>query len=349
MNWLITGGAGFIGCNMAAGLSERGHEVTVLDNLSRTGTRENLEWLRSQWQVDFVEADVRDYEGLRRVLSDRPGIDVVAHEAAQVAVTTSVADPRHDFEVNALGTFNVLEACRERETPPLVLFASTNKVYGGLHHREVRRDSSRYVFESLGTGVREDESLDFHSPYGCSKGAADQYVRDYHRIYDVPTVVFRQSCIYGERQFGVEDQGWVAWFLIAALLERDITIYGDGYQARDLLHVADLVDAYELAAARAADVAGEVFNIGGGPENVLSLRELLELVPSLLGKTPRVRAAEWRPGDQPLFVSDNRDLERKVGWKASVGVQEGIERLARWILKNEGAIRRVLERKESGA
>jgi CDP-paratose 2-epimerase len=260
--------------------------------------------------------------------------DLVIHNAGQVAVTTSVADPRTDFEINAAGTFEVLEALRaSRRRPPLV-FSSTNKVYGALEGLRSRRSGRRYALVGAPHGIGERFPLDFHSPYGCSKGAADQYVRDYARIYDLPTVVFRKSCIYGPRQFGVEDQGWVAWFTIAAVTGRPITIYGDGRQVRDILYIDDLVRAYRAAARRIDDVAGEVFNIGGGPRNTLSLLELLDMLGRFLGRPVPVCYEGWRPGDQTVFVSDIRKARRRLGWNPAITPARGVARLYRWIRAN---------------
>lgn len=342
MNWLITGGAGFIGSNMAATLIQGGHEVVILDDLSRRGAERNLEWLRDVYDPPFEKVDIRDVHALQRVFRDHDAFDVVSHQAAQVAVTTSVVDPRTDFEINALGTFNLLEVVRQLQSPPAVLFASTNKVYGGLEDVEVEAERNRYRFVDLPAGVPETRALDFHSPYGCSKGAADQYVLDYARVFGVPGVVFRQSCIYGRRQFGVEDQGWVAWFLIAATFGRDITVYGNGKQARDLLFVDDLVRLYIAAAGAIESVAGEVFNVGGGPDNQLSLLELLARIPDVVGKEPSYSFADWRPGDQPLYVSDNRKAVESLGWVPEIGVDEGVTMLGEWIVCHKQEIRAAL-------
>src|SRR3990172_406111 len=275
MRWLVTGGAGFIGANAAARLAREGNEVVVYDNFSRLGSKQNARWLSAQRGLRILPGDVRDWRALTHLFQVFGPFDVVLHLAAQVVVTTSVADPRTDFETNALGTFNVCEAVRQFAPGAVLLNASTNKVYGGMDDAAVVERGGRYVYADLPYGVSEDQPVDFHSPYGCSKGAGDQYVRDYARIYGLRTVNFRQSCIYGYRQFGVEDQGWVAWFTIAALLGRPITVYGDGKQVRDVLFIDDLVDCY-LAAVRQIDaVAGQTFNIGGGTEHSLSLLELL--------------------------------------------------------------------------
>lgn len=335
MRIFITGGAGFIGTNVAAHHLALGHDVTVFDNLSRVRTEHNLAWLRAQpGHLTFVRGDIRDFATLREAMGGaRP--DLVLHLAAQVAVTTSVTAPREDFEINALGTFNVLEAARALPAPPAVFFASTNKVYGGLHDVRVEEAPTRHVFADLHRGVTEEQALDFHSPYGCSKGAGDQYVRDYARIYGLRTVVFRQSCIYGERQFGVEDQGWVAHFVIATAFGHAIKIYGDGKQVRDLLHVSDLVALYDAAWQRLDHVAGEVFNVGGGQDNSLSVwSEFGPLLERLAGRRPQVERLDWRPGDQPVFISDNSKALEQLSWRPKVAVEDGIERLWQWVTTN---------------
>ena len=330
---VITGGAGFVGTNLAHRLLSEGRSVLILDNLSRRGTEENLAWLRGvhgpRAQAKLV--DVRDADAVRRAV--KPA-SVVFHLAAQVAVTTSLDDPREDFEVNALGTFNVLEAVRAQREPAPVVFTSTNKVYGGMPDVEVRARGSRcepVERRWRARGFDEARPLDFHSPYGCSKGAADQYVVDYARIYGLPTVVFRMSCIYGPHQHGTEDQGWVAHFLLAAMRDEPLTIYGDGRQVRDVLFVDDLVNALLLADENPRGLAGRAFNVGGGAANTLSLLELVERIPRLTGVTPEVRFDDPRPGDQPWYVSDTRAFESATGWRATVGVEEGLERLQAWL------------------
>ncbi|HOV48620.1 MAG TPA: GDP-mannose 4,6-dehydratase [Anaerolineae bacterium] len=335
MRYLITGGAGFIGTNYVTRLLARGETVALFDNLSRRGAERNLAWLRDTWGPNaftFIRGDVRDAELL--VASARDA-DVIVHLASQVAVTTSVQDPRTDFECNALGTFNVLEAARLSGRAPLVLYASTNKVYGGMAELHVEELETRYAYRDYPHGIPETYPLDFHSPYGCSKGAGDQYVRDYARIYGLPTVVFRQSCIYGPHQFGMEDQGWVAWFIIAALLGRPITIYGNGKQVRDVLFVEDLLDAYDAAIARSDRAAGQVYNVGGGPAQQLAVwSEFSPLLEALLGRRIPVTWGEWRPGDQRIYVSDVRKAAQDLGWQPQVGVEEGITRLFAWVSAN---------------
>ncbi|HYB74252.1 MAG TPA: NAD-dependent epimerase/dehydratase family protein [Candidatus Sulfotelmatobacter sp.] len=332
MRWLITGGAGFIGCNAARRLAAEGHDVVVLDNLSRKGATENLAWLRRHGPVTSVFADVKDFRHLKRILGLR--FDVVLHLAAQVAVTTSVLDPRADFEANALGTFNVCEAVRLCCPEAILLNASTNKVYGGMEDVRVVEAEGRYRYADYPQGISEARCLDFHSPYGCSKGAGDQYVRDYARIYGLRTVTFRQSCIYGTRQFGVEDQGWVAWFTIAAALGLPLTIYGDGKQVRDVLYVDDLIDCYLRAVERIDRVSGRAYNIGGGPSHTLSLLELLRHLERLSGRPIPRQFADWRPGDQPVFVCDLTRAEAELGWSPKTSVEEGVARLWAWVIAN---------------
>jgi CDP-paratose 2-epimerase len=334
-NYFITGGAGFIGSNYVARLLERGEKVTVYDNLSRAGAPRNLKWLQETYgekSFGLVIGDVRDAGQL--AVSAREA-DIIVHLAGQVAVTTSVVKPREDFEINALGTFNVLEAARLNERKPVFLYASTNKVYGGMEDVKVVERNGRWEYESLSFGASEAQPLDFHSPYGCSKGAGDQYVRDYARMYDLPAVVLRQSCIYGPRQFGVEDQGWVAWFVIAAVMGRPITIYGDGKQIRDLLHVYDLCDAYDAVIANIERVKGEVFNLGGGAENTMSIwTEFGPRLERLLGRPVPVSWGDWRPGDQRVFVADIRKAEQMLGWKPKYDVERGVRQLFDWVNAN---------------
>jgi CDP-paratose 2-epimerase len=333
---LITGGAGFVGSNLVNALLTDGHPVTVFDSLVRPGTERNLEWLRTQHprSLTFIPGDVRDPEAVSAACAEA---DVVYHLAGQVAVTTSVDDPRSDFEVNALGTFNVLEGARASGRRPVVVFTSTNKVYGGMEDVEIRREPSRYVYRDLSRGVPESRPLDFHSPYGCSKGAADQYVRDYSRIYDLPTVVFRMSCIYGPHQFGNEDQGWLAHFMIAASSGEPISIYGDGLQVRDALYVGDLVRAFRLAVERIDTTAGNVYNIGGGPANTISVwSEFGPAVTELLGAQPDVTFEPWRPGDQLCYISDVKKAAAEFDWCPEVDLSTGLRRLWEWVTGEDG-------------
>ena len=329
MKLLITGGCGFIGTNFAEYFSKQGWSVTVLDNLSRKGSTENRAWLNETYpNIRFVQADIRtDIPILEEEVVKH---DVVFHLAAQVAVTTSVQNPREDFEINVVGTLNLLEAIREKQVNPVLVYASTNKVYGGMEDVVIVQEGERYIYRDLPEGIPENRLLDFHSPYGCSKGTADQYIRDYARIYGLKTVVFRQSCIYGPRQYGVEDQGWIAWFTIAALMNRPITIYGDGKQVRDVLHVDDLARAYETAVEKIDEIKGQVYNIGGGPDNALAIKEVFPMLEKFLGRNVAYTHGDWRPGDQPVYVSDIRKAERELEWSPKIGPEEGVRTLFAW-------------------
>lgn len=336
---LITGGSGFIGTNLADRLAASGRRVRLLDNLSRAGVEENLRWLRETHgeRVSIEIADVRDAAAVRRAVA---GAGAVFHFAAQVAVTTSLTDPVHDFEVNARGTLNVLEAVRSQAEPPPLIFTSTNKVYGGMEDVALRLRGVRYepCDEALrARGFGEDRRLDFHSPYGASKGAADQYMLDYARSYNLRTAVFRMSCIYGPHQFGTEDQGWVAHFLIRALEDRPLTLYGDGMQVRDVLYVEDLVRAFLLAERHIDAVAGQAFNMGGGAANTVSLLELIDLIAELHGQRPAVFFEDWRTGDQRYYVSDTAKFEAATGWKPRVNVRQGVSNLYNWLAEYRGA------------
>ncbi len=330
MRVLVTGGAGFIGSNAVARFRSEGHATFALDNFSRVGARANAAWLKEAHGVEVESLNVADAAAVEAAVQ-RLEPEVVLHCAGQVAVTSSVANPRRDFEDNALGTLNVLEAVRLHAPRAILLYTSTNKVYGGLEDLRVERRGERWEWPDLPQGCPEDRPIDFHSPYGCSKGAADQYVRDYARIYGLRTVVFRQSCIYGYRQFGVEDQGWVAWFTIRSLKDGPVTIFGDGYQVRDVLFIDDLIDAYVAALARVEAAAGNIYNLGGGPSNALSLRELVKKLERLNGRPMQVGFADWRPGDQRVFIADIRKARRELGWEPRVGVDEGLERLHLWV------------------
>jgi CDP-paratose 2-epimerase len=293
-----------------------------------------LAWLIAEHgtSLSFIHGDVRDYETLSRSVI---GMDRAYHLASQVAVTTSVRDPRTDFEVNALGTLNLLEALRTNAPHAAIFYASTNKVYGCMEGIVVDEGTTRYRLADLPWGIPESMPLDFHSPYGCSKGSGDQYVRDYARIYGLKTVVFRQSCIYGSRQFGIEDQGWLVHFCISAALGRPITIFGNGKQVRDILWVDDLIRAYELAADRIDIATGKVYNIGGGPENIISIwADFGPLLEELVGHPVPARFKDRRPGDQPVYISDIRRAKRELDWSPIVGVHQGIRKLWDWVNDN---------------
>jgi CDP-paratose 2-epimerase len=346
--FLITGGAGFIGSNSARRLAELGHDVVIFDNLSRAAATFNRAWLaRAAPSVRFTLGDVRRSSDLEAAVAEP--FDAILHLAGQVAVTTSILDPGADWDANAVGTFRLLEALRGRygkdpSRAPLLLYASTNKVYGHLSSGEELRDG-RWDLAELRGGVSETEPLSFESPYGCSKGAADQYVIDYHRSFGLPTVAFRQSCIYGERQFGEEDQGWVAWFALAAVFSLPITIFGDGNQVRDLLWVDDLVAAYLAALERKDAVSGRAYNIGGGPAFRLSLRELMRQLETRLGRRIPVAPAPARLGDQKVFYCDIGRARRELGWEPRISPVEGVDRLLAWIGANRDEIAGFLARK----
>ena len=333
--YLITGGAGFIGSNYVHKLLSRGENVTIFDNFSRGGAPRNLDWLEKTFGKDslrVIRGDVRDASATAEAAKTS---DVIVHLAGQVAVTTSVTNPRDDFENNALGTFNLLEGARLSGRNPIVIYASTNKVYGGMDDVKVIERATRWEYETLPFGASEEQPLDFHSPYGCSKGTGDQYVRDYARIYGLRSVVFRQSCIYGPRQFGIEDQGWLAWMVIAAVTGRKITIYGDGKQVRDVLHVNDLLSAYDAAVEKIDVAQGQVYNMGGGTRNILAVwAEFGPMLEKLLGKQIDVARDDWRPGDQRVFYADFRKAQRELGWEPKISLEQGIKMIFEWVKEN---------------
>jgi CDP-paratose 2-epimerase len=338
---LITGGAGFIGSNLAEHLlATTPFRIRIFDNLSREGVSHNIAWLKSlpgaAGRLEFMEEDVRDLNAVRRAVSD---VSEIYHLAAQVAVTTAVEDPATDFEINVRGTFNVLESARLAGRRPFMLFTSTNKVYGALSSVPVEEDGKHYR-SSLPDfrGVDELAPLDFHSPYGCSKGAADQYVRDYGRIYQMPTVVFRMSCIAGPRQFGNEDQGWVAHFLYSVLSGRTITVYGDGYQVRDVLHVTDLIMAMRAVRNATPRRNGEIYNLGGGKERTISVIEMLNEIEKRTGRQLRLRYCDVRPGDQPLYITDTSKLEQETGWRARYSLSDTLDSIYRFWRANRDKI-----------
>jgi len=335
-HYLITGGGGFIGSNYAFRLIQRGEKVSIFDNLSRAGAPRNIAWLKEEFgenRFNLIVGDVRSADQMTTAANDA---DVMIHLAGQVAVTTSVTNPREDFESNALGTFNALEAARLSGRDPIFLYASTNKVYGGMEDVKLMEDPTRWLYADLEHGCSESQPLDFHSPYGVSKGSGDQYVRDYARIYGLRSVVFRQSCIYGPRQFGIEDQGWLAWMMIAAVTGRKITIYGDGKQVRDVLHVNDLLDAYDAAIEKIDSAKGQVYNIGGGKRNVMAIwAEFGPILERLLGKSIEVLREDWRPGDQKVFYADLRKLKNDLGWEPRIDLEEGLDLMYDWVKANK--------------
>lgn len=335
-HYLITGGAGFIGSNYAFRLIQRGERVTIFDNLSRAGAPRNRAWLEESFGKDAFSLIVGDLRNADRLAESAKDADVIVHLAGQVAVTTSVMNPREDFESNALGTFNALEAARLSRHDPIFLYSSTNKVYGGMDDVRLVEESTRWLYADLEYGCSESQPLDFHSPYGVSKGSGDQYTRDYSRIYGLRSVVFRQSCIYGPRQFGIEDQGWLAWMMIAAVTGRKITIYGDGKQVRDVLHVNDLLDAYDAAIKKIDVSKGQVYNVGGGKRNVMAIwAEFGPILERLLGKKIEVAREDWRPGDQRVFYADIRKAQRELGWSPKIDLEEGLDLMFEWVQANK--------------
>jgi CDP-paratose 2-epimerase len=339
MKILITGGLGFLGSNLAHYALTKGDDVLVIDNLFKPKNKENLPWLSSFKNFRFEKKDVTKWEEISSEIKKfQP--DVIFHAAGQVAMTTSIANPRIDFEINALGTFNVLEAVRLFSPKSAILFSSSNKVYGDLENIEYTESETRYTAKDFPNGFDETLPLEFHSPYGCSKGAGDQYLLDYHRIYGLKTVVFRHSSMYGDRQFSTYDQGWIGWFTEQALKikegkVKEIEIHGTGKQVRDVLFADDVVALYFSAAKNIDKCAGQVFNIGGGMENSLSLLELFRLLEKELSIKIKVVKKEWRESDQKVFVADNSKIRKFTGWNPLVGKEEGIRRMIEWVRKNE--------------
>ncbi len=338
---VIFGGAGFIGSNLAHHLlTTTAARLHIFDNLTRAGVRRNLEWLQEVAGAGRLQVTVGDVRDSRLVETAVAAADEIYHFAAQVAVTTSVADPRLDFEVNLAGTFNILDAARRSGRRPFILFTSTNKVYGDLGLGAPICRARRYCYPGH-RGVSESQRLDFHSPYGCSKGAADQYVHDFSRIYGLPTVVFRMSCIAGPRQFGTEDQGWVAHFLYSALQRRPVVIYGDGFQVRDVLCVKDLVRAIDAVRRNLKVTAGQIYNVGGGMGNTVSLLELMDIIRKLTGKRLDYIAEEPRPGDQPVYVTDYSKLQRHTGWKPEISLKRTLKLLLEFWEEHQKALAAV--------
>ncbi|MEM3406947.1 MAG: GDP-mannose 4,6-dehydratase [Nitrososphaerota archaeon] len=343
MRVLITGGVGFIGSHAASYYAEKGNEIIIIDNFSRAkifglsnkASLYNLNYLRNKFSnINFIEGDIRDFDLTKKNIKD---VDIVIHTAAQVAVTTSIKDPKIDFEINALGTFNILEAARLSNSNPSIIFCSTNKVYGSnVNKIPIKEYKTRYFFadEKFSNGIPESFPIDLceHTPYGCSKLVGDLYAQDYAHVYGLKIGVFRMSCIYGERQFGIEDQGWIAWFTIATLTNKPITIYGDGKQVRDVLYISDLIEAYD--AFINSNLKHEVFNIGGGPENTLSLMELINLLKELTGKEIRIFFDDWRIGDQKVYISNISKAFEKLGWKPKINPRKGIKKIVKWVQEN---------------
>ena len=347
MKILITGGAGFVGSHTAEYYARNGEDVTVYDNLSRakllnyseSNAMYNWNYLKDNYDLTLIKGDIRDQKKLEEAAA---GMDAIIHTAAQTAVTTSVVDPRTDFEINALGSFNVLEAARK--TGAAVVFCSTNKVYGdNVNKIEVKEENRYYEFadREFNNGIPETFSTDLceHTPYGASKFAADVYVQDYARRNEIDAAVFRMSCIYGTRQFGVEDQGWVSWFTIATILGKPITIYGDGKQVRDMLYVTDLVAAFDSFVKKRDKIHHGVYNMGGGVKNKMSLIELLDYLEEISGKRSKLSYEDWRPSDQKVYISDITKVKKELGWEPKVGVRNGVEKLFTWVNENEDLLR----------
>ena len=345
MKILVAGGAGFVGSHVAEYYAKKGDEIVVFDNLSRaellgyetSNALYNWNYLKGYKNIELIKGDIRDAEMIKDAAKD---VDVIIHTAAQTAVTTSLEDPRTDFEINALGTFNVLEAARLSENDPAIVYCSTNKVYGdNVNKIPVREREKRYEFadEKYKKGIPEDFTTDLceHTPYGASKFAGDVYVQDYAHVYGLKSGVFRMSCIYGTRQFGVEDQGWVAWFMIATLLGKPITIYGDGKQVRDILYISDLIRAYDAFIQKSDKLKYAVYNMGGGFNNTISLLELVDILERLTKKRSNIKYDKWRPSDQKVYISDISKAEKELNWKPAIVVTEGVGRLAKWVEENK--------------
>jgi len=336
---LITGGAGFIGCNLVRHHALQGHQVTVFDDLSRLGTELNLKWMDGFHlaNISIVRGSICDAEAVSDLFKNN-AFDLVIHCASQVAVTLSVQNPVYDHEVNAKGTLNMLEGLRNGRNPQaFFIFTSTNKVYGALDDLSIIESDTRYMLADAPNGISEQRNLDFHSPYGCSKGSADQYTRDYARIYDLNTVVFRQSCIYGPQQVGIEDQGWLAWFVRKALAGKSVKVYGTGKQVRDLLYIDDLVHAYDLAASRADLTRGRIYNLGGGPASARSVVEVLTIIKKTFPDLTWT-FEDWRPGDQKVYISDISKAARDFGWTPQISCEEGISKLIEWATQQKDTL-----------
>lgn len=335
MRYLITGGCGFVGSNLAAEVLRRGEELFIIDNLFRYGSADNLNWLRTLGEFKYYPYDTRNINDVETVIKEvKP--DYIFHLAGQVAMTTSIANPRLDFETNAIGTFNVLDSVRKYSPDTVILYSSTNKVYGDFEYLNFRETDTRYICEEFPNGFPETISLDFHSPYGCSKGCADQYLLDFHRIYGIKTIVFRHSSMYGSNQHATYDQGWIGWFCQKALeikqgiLKEEFTISGNGKQVRDLLYSEDIINLY----FKAKDVKaayGQVFNIGGGIENSLSLLELFSILEEKLDIKMKYREIAWRESDQKVFVADINKAKQIIGWYQQVSSIEGLDRMLQWL------------------
>lgn len=339
---LITGGAGFIGSNAAEYFFKKKWKVYILDNLSRKGSAFNLKRLKKNIKVIFVKCDICNFKDLSKIIK-KINPQAIIHAAGQVAVTTSFLNPRKDFEINALGTFNLLETIRINKLKTSIIYTSTNKVYGNLDSKKVKIFKKRYIYKDNIKGIDEKTKTDFHSPYGCSKGAADQYIRDYSRMYNINSYVIRQSCIYGTNQFGIEDQGWLAWFIIATILGKKITIFGDGKQVRDVLYIDDLNRLFEKLINNKKQNVERVYNAGGGYNMSLSILELLDMLEKIIGKKIKVNFSKWRMGDQKIYISNNTKLKKDFGWKPLIKPQVGVNKLVLWVYKNKTMLEKLLK------
>ena len=338
----ITGGAGFIGTNASKYFAKKKWQVYVFDNLSRKGCTYNIKWLKKNTNIIFIKGDIRNFNNLSKTLASiKP--EAILHCAGQVAVTTSFINPREDFEINALGNLNVLESIRTNNLKSTLIYTSTNKVYGNLDSTKVELNKKRYIYKNNIKGIDENHKTDFHSPYGCSKGAADQYVRDYSRMYGINSYVLRQSCIYGTNQYGIEDQGWIAWFVIASLLGKKITVFGDGKQVRDLLYIDDLNRLFEILANNKKKDIDRVYNVGGGLDFSLSILELLEILEKTLQIKIKVNFSKWRMGDQKLYISNNAKLKKTFGWEPTIHPKIGVKNLINWVKDNKELILKALK------
>jgi len=338
----ITGGAGFIGNNAARYFNKKNWKVYVFDNLSRNGSSSNIRLLLKETNIKFIKGDIKKFKKLSKEIAKiKP--NVILHCAGQVAVTTSIIDPRDDFENNAMGTFNVLESIRLNKLKSTLIYTSTNKVYGNLESDKIKIFKKRYVFKNNRKGIDENNEIDFHSPYGCSKGTADQYVRDYSRIYGINSYVLRQSCIYGTNQFGIEDQGWLAWFVIASILEKKITVFGDGRQVRDLLYIEDLNRLFEIIANNKKHKKNNIYNVGGGNNFSLSILELIDYLEKTRNKKIKFKFEKWRLADQKIYISNNEKLKKDFGWKPQISPNEGIKKLISWVNDNKKIILKALK------
>ncbi len=336
MKFLVTGGCGFLGSNLSAKIIEKKEELFIIDNLFRKGSDKNLQWLKSNGDFKFFNIDIRNFNDIEKVIKDvKP--DVIIHLAGQVAMTTSIENPRLDFETNTIGTVNVLESVRKHCPSAIVTYSSSNKVYGDFEYVEFEEKETRYIAKDYPNGFNEEIKLDFHSPYGCSKGAADQYLLDYARIYDLKTIVFRHSSMYGGHQYATEDQGWIGWFCQKAIethmgtLKEAFTISGNGKQVRDVLYVDDVIDCYFKAIENIENTKGQAFNIGGGIENSLSLLELFDVLENILNIKMKFKKIDWRESDQKVFVADNSKINRLTGWSPETSSRKGIEEMINWI------------------